>query len=48
MPVYAVDGGAKLVIINLSPTPVDDKADVLIQAKAGETMSKIIARLKEK
>jgi len=48
MPIYAVDSGAKLVIINLSPTPMDKQADVLIEAKAGETMSKIIQRVKEK
>ena len=48
MPGYAVDAGAKLVIINLSPTPLDDQASVLIRAKAGETMSAIIKRVKEK
>ncbi len=48
MPVYAVDSGAKLVIINLSSTPMDKQASVLIKAKAGETMSKVIKRVKEK
>ena len=48
MPIYAVDSGAKLVIINLSSTPMDKQATVLIEAKAGETMSKVIQRLKEK
>ncbi len=41
MPSYAVDSGARLVIINLSSTPMDTKATVLIKAKAGETMSKV-------
>lgn len=48
MPGYAIDAGAKLVIINLSPTPMDSQASVLIRAKAGETMSAIIKRVKEK
>jgi NAD-dependent deacetylase len=48
MPVHAVKRGAKLVIINLSSTPMDWKATVLIRAKAGETMSRIIKRVTEK
>ncbi len=48
MPVYAVDSGAKLVIINLSSTPMDQQAAVLVRAKAGETMSKVIQQVKEK
>ena len=48
MPVYAVDSGAKLVIINLSSTPMDKQATVLIKAKAGETMSEVMQRVKEK
>jgi len=48
MPAYAVDSGAKLVIINLSPTPMDQRAAVLVRAKAGETMSKVVQRVKEK
>jgi len=48
MPIYAVSGGARLVIINLSPTPMDHRATVLIRAKAGEVMPKIIKRVKEK
>ena len=48
MPVYAVESGAKLVIINLSSTPMDNQAAVLITAKAGEAMSGIIKRVREK
>ncbi|MBA7692511.1 NAD-dependent protein deacetylase [subsurface metagenome] len=48
MPIYAVDSGAKLVIINLSSTPMDKQASVLIKAKAGETMSEIVQRVREK
>jgi NAD-dependent deacetylase len=48
MPIYAVQAGAKLVIINLSSTPMDGEAAVLIRAKAGEAMSKIIERVRGK
>jgi NAD-dependent deacetylase len=42
MPVYAVQAGARLVIINLSSTPMDGEAAVLINAGAGETMNRIV------
>lgn len=48
MPVYAVESGAKLVIINLSSTPMDRQATVLIKAKAGETMSAVLKQVREK
>ncbi len=46
MPMYAVESGARLVIINLSPTPMDSKAAALITAKAGEAMAKIIENVR--
>jgi len=48
MPMYARENGAKLVIINLGSTPIDSQATVLISAKAGETMSKVIDKLKRR
>jgi NAD-dependent deacetylase len=48
MPVYAVQSGARLVIINLSETPMDGRADVVIRAGAGETMTAIMDRVKKK
>ena len=48
MPQYAVSRGAKLVIINLSDTPMDSDADILIRAKARDAMSKVMQWLKEK
>jgi NAD-dependent deacetylase len=48
MPIYAVEAGAKLVIVNLSSTPMDHQAGVLIRSKAGEAMSKIAQKVKEK
>jgi len=48
MPDYAVGAGAKLVIINLSPTPMDDQAAIVIRARAGDAMTKIVEKVKEK
>ena len=48
MPIYAVNSGAKLVIINLTPTPMDKKAAVLIRAKAGEAVLRVIEQVKAK
>jgi len=48
MPIYATEASARLVIINLSATPMDHQAAVLIRAKAGEAMSKVVERVKEK
>jgi NAD-dependent deacetylase len=46
MPMYAVESGARLVIINLSTTPMDARAAVLITASAGEAMGKIVDRVR--
>ena len=48
MPLIASNGGARLVIINLEPTPHDRYADVVINEKTGEALSRIVARVKEK
>jgi len=48
MPIYAANSGAKLVIINLSSTPMDEQATVVIRAKAGEILPKIVQRTREK
>lgn len=48
MPIYATSAGARLVIINLSSTPLDSRAIVLIRAKAGEAMPRIVKRVVEK
>jgi NAD-dependent deacetylase len=48
IPMYAVQSKAKLVIINMGPTELDEMASVRIDAKAGEVTPQIIARAKEK
>jgi len=47
MPIYAAQAGAKLVIINLSATPMDEEALVVIRARAGEAMARIVGRVKD-
>ncbi len=46
MPLIAHEHGANLVIINLMETPHDDYADVVINAKIGETLPKVIELVK--
>jgi NAD-dependent deacetylase len=46
MPLIAKSNGAKLVIINLTPTPHDHYADVVIQGKTGPAMSQIAEQVK--
>jgi NAD-dependent deacetylase len=48
MPFYAKQAGAPLVIVNLSPTPADKIADLLISAPAGEAMGVILGALRGK
>jgi len=46
MPVYAKEAGAKLVIINVSDTPIDHHADVRISESAGVVMANVLERVK--
>jgi len=46
IPTYAKEAGATLAIINLTPTPFDDYAEVIIRAKAGETMSRAMEKIR--
>jgi NAD-dependent deacetylase len=48
IPVYAYDAGANIVIINIGSTPMDSKATVCIEGKAGETMAKVLEQVKRK
>lgn len=48
MPSYALGAGARVVIINLSPTPLDRQAHVVIRARAGEAMSRVVEQVRDK
>ena len=48
MPLIAKENGAKLVIINLMPTPHDQYADVVINEKIGDTLPRVIERVRAK
>ena len=41
LPALAKQQGAKLVIINRDPTPLDDQADIVLRASLGETLNAI-------
>jgi len=44
IPTYAGEAGAKLAIVNLTPTPFDNYAAVVIRGKAGEIMSEVMEK----
>lgn len=46
MPLIARQNGARLVIVNLTPTPHDPHADIVINEKTGPVLSAIAARVK--
>lgn len=48
MPIYAIESGAKLVIINLGTASLDQKANVLINGTVGEVLPKIIEGVKSR
>lgn len=45
LPVLAKRSGAKLIIVNLDPTPVDRMADVVVHARAAQVIPEIVRRL---
>jgi len=42
-PAFAKENGARLIIVNREPTPLDSKADLVIHAEIGPIFSKFIA-----
>ena len=48
MPMYAKEAGARVAIVNLTATSYDEMADVVINAKAGETMQKVMEALRKR
>ena len=47
LPEIARSAGAKLVIVNREPTPLDSIADLTIRGEAGEVMSRVLALLEQ-
>ncbi|MDD5723936.1 MAG: Sir2 family NAD-dependent protein deacetylase [Syntrophales bacterium] len=47
MPAYAKEAGAKLIIVNIGDTPYDSRADILIEGKAGDVMSKMVEKVEK-
>jgi NAD-dependent SIR2 family protein deacetylase len=48
MPIYAIESGAKMVIINVGTASLDKQASVLINGTVGEVLPKIIEGAKSK
>ena len=44
LPEEALWAGARLVIVNLTPTHLDGRAEVVLRGKAGEVMAELVAR----
>ena len=42
MPLHARRAGATLAIVNLEPTRLDDQADLVVRAPAGEVMAAVV------
>jgi len=45
IPILAARTGAKIIIINLEPTPADHMADVVIHARAAEVLPAIVSQV---
>lgn len=45
IPVLAARTGAKIMIINLEPTPADDMADIVLHARAAEVLPQIVSKV---
>jgi NAD-dependent SIR2 family protein deacetylase len=43
LPALAKRSGASLIVVNLSPTPVDEVADVALRGKAGALLPPVVA-----
>jgi NAD-dependent deacetylase len=48
MPAYAVESGAKLVIVNLDPTPMDEYSQVCIYEMVGQVLPRIVEGVKSR
>jgi NAD-dependent deacetylase len=48
LPMYAMESGAQLVIVNYTETPYDGYADLLIQHSSGEVMQELIKEVERK
>ena len=46
MPAYALEAGARLAIVNLQPTPLDQRAEVTLRAQAGQVLPQVVAQVK--
>ena len=43
LPELALDAGARLVIVNAEPTPLDSRADAVLRGRAGDVLGELVA-----
>ncbi len=48
LPDLAVERGIPLIILNREPTPLDERADMVLRATAGETLAQIMTLLEQR
>jgi NAD-dependent deacetylase len=46
MPLYARESGARLLVVNLTATRLDDEADVVLRGRAGAVLAALAARVR--
>ncbi|MDP9373707.1 MAG: hypothetical protein M3Q65_14895, partial [Chloroflexota bacterium] len=46
LPLAATDAGAYLAIVNQTPTPLDDRAHLLLRGSAGQIMARVMAAVR--
>src|SRR5579864_2440061 len=47
IPLAAVRAGARMIVVNAEPTPVDDLAEVVIRGRSGEVLPEIVRLIDE-
>ncbi|HET7646448.1 MAG TPA: Sir2 family NAD-dependent protein deacetylase [Candidatus Limnocylindria bacterium] len=45
LPELALDFGARLVIVNAEPTPLDDRADAVLRGQCGDLLDRLVSRV---
>lgn len=48
MPIYAVESGASLIIVNMTETPMDSNAHIALRGKAGEILPEVAQKVMSK
>lgn len=47
LPIYAMENGARVVLINIGETPIDNEVDIKIEEKIGPILTSIIVEIRK-